>query len=231
MTGRDGLARVTWLPGARPADPPPTDAFRWDEVWADGVPADADYADADDDSTDVDDAPADEPEFDQARIERISMQALTRRGVSSREMHKLLVARGIDPDVVSDEVARLERVALLDDAALAETLVRTLSERKGLGRTALSAELSRRLLDPVAVESALAAIDGDDEAARARELALKRAPQLRSLDREVAVRRLSAFLMRKGYSGAVVRDAVDTALGGRGGRSGFGGSGSGVRFE
>ncbi|WP_157155853.1 MULTISPECIES: regulatory protein RecX [unclassified Diaminobutyricimonas] len=213
MTGRDGLARVTWLPGARPAD----------EVPADEVPAVA--------GADVsEDGAWNEPEFDQASIERISMQALTRRGVSSREMHKLLVARGVDSDAASDEVARLERVALLDDAALAETLVRTLTERKGLGRSALSAELSRRLLDPVAVESALAALDGGDEAARARALALKRAPQLRSLDHEVAVRRLSAFLMRKGYSGAIVRGAVDAALGGRGGRSGPGGR-TGVRFE
>jgi regulatory protein len=216
VTGQDGLARVTWLPGARPAEPSPAN-----QLPTDPVPEDAFTAD---------DATVDEPEFDQASIERISMQALTRRGVSSREMHKLLVARGVGPDAATDEVDRLERVALLDDMALAETLVRTLSERKGLGRTALSAELSRRLLDPVAVEAALAAVDGDDEAARARELALKRSPQLRSLDHEVAVRRLSAFLMRKGYSGAIVRGAVDAALGGRGGRSGSGGR-TGVRFE
>lgn len=202
MAESRGLARVTWLPGARPADPTPQPAESVDATV--------------------------EPEFDQARIERISMRALTRRGMSSRELHRLLVGRGVDPDAATAEVQRLERVALLDDAALAETLVHTLRERKGLGRTALSAELSRRMLDPVAIESALAAADGDDEAERARELALKRAPQLRSLDHEVAVRRLSAFLMRKGYSGSVIRDAVNTALGGRGGMRG---GGSGVRFE
>ena len=36
--------------------------------------------------------------------------------------------------------------------------------------------------------------------------------QLRSYDRETAVRRLSAFLMRRGYSGSTVRAAVEHAL-------------------
>ena len=46
----------------------------------------------------------------------------------------------------------------------------------------------------------------------AREIAVKRAGQLRSYDRETAVRRLSAFLMRRGYSGSTVRAAVEHAL-------------------
>jgi len=148
-------------------------------------------------------------EFD--RISNVSMYALARRGMSSREMRDYLVSREFDAESVDEEVARLEGVGLLDDESLAETLVRTLRERKGLGKQALTAELRRRHLDVVAIEVAMSSL-GDDELERAIVMAEKRAPQLRSLDAETAKRRLGAFLMRKGYSGSVVSAAVSRAL-------------------
>jgi SOS response regulatory protein OraA/RecX len=150
-------------------------------------------------------------------VSNVSMFALARRGMSSREMRDYLLGREFDEAEVEGEIQRLERVALLDDAALAETLVRTLRERKGLGRSALNAELRRRKIDGSAIEEALASAADDDELQRATAVALKRAPQLRSLDQETAKRRLGAFLMRKGYSGSVVSAAVATALAPSGG--------------
>lgn len=146
-----------------------------------------------------------------APINNVSMHALARRGMSSKEMHDYLLGREFDRGAVDDEVERLESVALLDDVALGETLVRTLRDRKGLGRGALTAELRRRKLDSTAIEIALDGLDGD-ELERATEVAHKRASQLRSYDAETAKRRLSAFLMRKGYSGSVVSTAVQRAL-------------------
>ena len=153
-----------------------------------------------------------------APINNISMNALGRKGMSSREMHDFLKSKDFLEADVAEEVERLERVGLLDDIALAETLTRTLRERKGLGRSALTAELRRRKLDPVAIEETASSL-GDDELERAVEMAVKRAPQLRSLDSETAKRRLSAFLMRKGYSGSVISAAVAKALTPSGGPS------------
>ena len=146
-----------------------------------------------------------------APINNVSMHALARRGMSSREMHDYLLGREFEQGAVDDEVERLESVGLLDDVALGETLVRTLRERKGLGRSGVTAELRRRNLDQTAIEIALAELD-DDELERATEIAHKRASQLRSYDAETAKRRLGAFLMRKGYSGSVVSTAVQRAL-------------------
>lgn len=145
------------------------------------------------------------------RISNVSMQALARRGVSSGEMRDLLKRREFEGHDIEIEVERLESVGLLDDEELATVLVTKLRERKGFGRTAIVAELRRRKVDPDAIEVVLAD-GGDDELARATEIAIKRAPQLRSLEREVAKRRLSGFLMRKGYSGAIVSNAVARAL-------------------
>ena len=156
----------------------------------------------------------DEPSRDEltASAERISLSALTRRGLSQRELERVLRDRGLESATIAFELDRLVRVGLVDDLALAQTLVGTLQERKGLGRSAIAAELTRRLLSPSAIEYALELIDTGDELARARELARKRATQLGSLDRETAVRRLSGYLMRRGYSGSTVRAAVDQAL-------------------
>lgn len=144
-------------------------------------------------------------------INNVSMNALARRGMSTEEMRIFLLGREFDAAEVEVEVERLLGVALLDDFALAETLVRTLRDRKGLGRSAITSELRRRKVDQSAISSALDEVD-DDELARATVLAEKRAPQLRSLDTETAKRRLGGFLMRKGYSGSVVSTAVARAL-------------------
>ena len=178
--------------------------------------------------------PADAPrpiDEQRADAERVSMRALGRKGVSESEMRKLLRGQDLDDDVVEYEVARLVRVGLLDDVALATDLVDRLHERKGLGRQGVVAELRRRGIDQAAVDAALdaAADDADDEFVRAIELAEKRAPQLRGLDRATAERRLSGFLMRKGYGSGVVRVAVQRALDGPPRRSPSGGGS--VRFE
>lgn len=185
-------------------------------------------------TTDDDEGAADDfdAESDRAgetdRAHNVALHALARRGVSVSEMRKLLKSRDLDEDIVDEEIARLEAVALLDDSALAETLVRTLQERKGLGRSGVTNELRRRGIEQETISLALESEDaGDEEAERALELAMKRAPQLRSYDNATAKRRLSGFLMRRGYSGQVVSQAVDAALSG----SGSSGSSRGPRFQ
>ncbi|QCR43048.1 hypothetical protein C1N91_05310 [Curtobacterium sp. SGAir0471] len=178
--------------------------------------------------------PADAPrplDEQRADAERVSMRALGRKGVSESEMRQLLTKQDLDTAVVEHEVARLVRVGLLDDVALATDLVDRLHERKGLGRQGVIAELRRRGIDQAAIDAALeaSADDADDEFVRANELAEKRARQLRGLDRATAERRLSGFLMRKGYGAGVVRVAVERALDGPPRRSPSGGGT--VRFE
>ena len=158
------------------------------------------------------------PESDPAtgefsRVSNVSMNALARRGLSVAELRDNLTRRGFTDDDVEAEIARLSGVGLLDDTELARTLVRTLRDRKGLGRAALTAELRRRRLDPGAVELALAEDEDDrDEVARAHDLAVKRAPQLRHVDSDAARRRLGGYLLRKGYPAGVVHTVVDRVL-------------------
>jgi regulatory protein len=175
--------------------------------------------------TSVGDEPREDLDAQRTRAENVSLHALSRRGVSSSEMTSLLESRDLDPEVVADEVSRLEGVGLLNDRELAENLVRAKQERKGLGRGAVTSELRSRGIDAAVVDEVLAETDDADEQARADEWARKRADSLRGLDRVTAERRLNAYLMRRGYRSETVRRAVEKALP-RGGSSR-----GGVRFE
>jgi regulatory protein len=233
MAVGDGLARVTYLPGAEPSPPPavPDFATFFGESAADTMPPSVAETAVGPKAAEPKAAQLKQDELGrnrrEVRAENVSMHALTRKGLSRWELEKTLLARDLDEDVVAEELDRLEKVGLLDDAALAETLVRTQHDRKGLGRSALTAELRRRHIPQEAIEAALEQVDDDDEQARATELAVKRAGQLSSHDLETAKRRLNGFLMRKGYSSSIVRNAVDEALSGRASSRGSGG----VRFR
>lgn len=149
---------------------------------------------------------ADSSEF--APIEDASLRALGRKSMSRRELERLLAAQGYQQFMIADELDRLEGVGLIDDYALAQHLVAHLQERKGLTGGAIKTELVKRVVAPGAIAYAMDLIDTADELAKAREIAAKRARQYGSLDARTVERRLTAFLMRRGFSSTTVRAAV-----------------------
>jgi len=208
------LARVTYLPGLAPAEvakqaepPLPSSSGRSD------LPAVLDAADFDAAETaasDLELEPLVVPGLSAAR--HVSISALARRGLSRRELERHLRDREFEQNEIDAELERLEEVGFIDDIALAQNLVGTLQERKGLGRSGIAAELTRRLLSPVAIEYALDLIDSGDEVSRARDVAVKWVRQHGNVDRETATRRLSGYLARRGYGGSTARAAIDQAL-------------------
>jgi len=155
-------------------------------------------------------AGGDAPPAEFTDIEEASLRALGRRSLSRRELERQLGQLGFHEHAVSDELDRLEGVGLIDDFALAQHLVARLQERKGLAGSAIKAELARRVLSPAAIDYAMDLIDTGDELAAARELAEKRARQYRGLDPATAERRLSAYLMRRGFSASTIRAAIES---------------------
>ena len=146
------------------------------------------------------------------RAGNVAIHQLARRGMSRWELEQVLAKRDVDDATAAAELDRLESVGLVDDAALAVSLVYAMHTRKGSGRAAIEQELRRRHLDDDVIAEAMAEVDADDEQQRATELAVTRARQMTGLDYEVAARRLSGFLGRKGYDGQTVRAAVRVAL-------------------
>lgn len=212
------LARVTYLPGVTPAEAP------WGESSGrSDLPAPLDAADFDaphlepavlesQDSESAEIAPQSIATQALTAARHVSITALARRGLSRRELERHLRDREFDQHEIDAELARLEEVGFIDDVALAQNLVGTLQERKGLGRSGIAAELTRRLLSPAAIEYALELIDSGDEVSRARELAVNWVRQHGDVDRETATRRLSGYLARRGYGGSTVRAAIEQTI-------------------
>ena len=74
---------------------------------------------------------------------------------------------------------------------------------KGLARRALAQELRRKGVDDETAGIALDEVDPDDEVETARTLVRRKLRTVARLDRDVAVRRLSGMLARKGYPAGV----------------------------
>ncbi|QHC58278.1 regulatory protein RecX [Rathayibacter sp. VKM Ac-2760] len=136
------------------------------------------------------------------------VRGLSRKSLSVAEVEARLYTEGVAEKDALDILDRFARFGYLDDYKMAESLVLQLRERKKLGRSSIMQELRARKLDPDAIATALDELDGDDEYRTAMELARKRLPSLRSLSDEVAERRLTGFLARRGYSGALVQRVV-----------------------
>jgi regulatory protein len=161
-----------------------------------------------------------EPTRSSKRAENVAIAALTRHDASEGEIRAKLVAKGLDDEDVEAELDRLRRIGLIDDAAFAARLIDRLRERKGLGDQAIRSTLRGRLVPQDVIDTVLVeqAEDEDTAAERLQEVADDRARKLGSVTYAVAERRLTAYLMRKGYSGSAVRSAVRAALEGSGNR-------------
>lgn len=177
-----GLASVTYLPGASPAEQ-------------------------------ADDAVEDAAE-EREQAEKMLLQRLRGRSLSVIEAQKLLRSTDIDEEAVQEILERFAELHYLDEEKLADQIMHSHHERKGLGRSGVAAEMRQRGLDAELIAEKIDEMP-DDEAERATELALKRVQQLDRFDDATIDRRLTGFLMRKGYASAVVRDAVKAALASR----------------
>ena len=139
------------------------------------------------------------------------LRALARRAHARHDLRRRLLQKQHPPHAVDEALARLEATGLLDDARFAIDYAAA-KARRGRGPARLIGDLlaqgvERRVAEN-AVRTSLAA-EGVDPAEAVRALAEKRARQLAGLPQPVRKRRLVAFLMRRGFSGAEVREVVE----------------------
>jgi regulatory protein len=145
----------------------------------------------------------------------ICLNQLAARPRTKAELRQTLLRKGVAEDVADRVLDRLDEVGLINDAAFAEQWVDSRHTYQGLARRALAVELRRKgVADPLAAE-AIAALDGDAEEARARELVRKKLRSVATADEVAKMRRLVGMLARKGYPEGlayrVVRDELRDA--------------------
>ncbi len=130
-----------------------------------------------------------------------ALMLLAQRAHSRKELRDKLIRKGESPEAADSAIIWLVEHGYLDDAAFAKTVVRHY-EQKGYGAQRIRAELSRRGIKRELWDEAMAELaepDGQiDTFLRKR---------LKNADDRKEVQKLSAALMRRGYSWEEIRAA------------------------
>jgi regulatory protein len=153
-----------------------------------------------------------EPNPNPAECYARALDTLARAARSRADLARSL-RRRFTPEAVEETVDRLTANGLLDDRAFARAFAQSrLTGARALGPRRLTAELTRRGIARSVIDETLGALRDEgaiDEEAAARAIAERKAPSLRKLDRQVARRRLHGLLVRRGFSGGAIRNAME----------------------
>ena len=141
---------------------------------------------------------------------RAGVRLLAARPRSVQEIVRRLRQRKLPPNAVSEAVGRLEEKGLLDDREFAQSFARARAER-GYGPARILADLAARGVERRVAELAVAEAGvgfGEGRLVQLEALVLKRARQLAGLPPRVQKRRLTGYLLRRGYAGGDVLRVV-----------------------
>jgi len=147
---------------------------------------------------------------------RAGLRMLERRAHSRRELARKLTHRGHADAAVAAAIGRLERLRLLDDARFAEQYVVARAAR-GRGPARLRRDLEGLGVPTPVIDRAMGQLGADpalDPWQRTLAQAARRATAMADLPRATRVRRLGAFLARRGFADDRAREAVDRLAGG-----------------
>jgi regulatory protein len=143
-----------------------------------------------------------------------ALRAINRRAHARLDLRRRLLQKQHPAPAVDAALERLRAAGLLDDTRFAFDYAAA-KARRGRGPARLIRDLQAQGVERRVAEDAVRrslAAEGVDPGETVRALAEKRAQQLAGLPPVVRKRRLVAFLVRRGFAGAEVREAVE-ALG------------------
>lgn len=145
------------------------------------------------------------------RAKAVAIAYLAHRARTREEVRRKLAGLGVPEDTTEATVADLEAKGYLDDAAYARQYAESRARTSGYGPQRIRQELMRRGVERTLIDDVLRdELDEDDVRASAREQAEKRWQSLaREPDPHKRRRKLSDFLVRRGFSYDVVREVVD----------------------
>jgi regulatory protein len=153
------------------------------------------------------------PEQDPAeRAREICLRQLAVRPRTRAELAAALRKHGVADEVADSVLDRYDEVGIIDDAAFARAWVSSRHHGRGLARRALASELRRKGVAGDLVGEALTEVDGDTEAATARDLVHRKLRSMSSAPPDAVFRRLVGLLARKGYPPGLAVRVVKDAL-------------------
>ncbi len=143
----------------------------------------------------------------------IGLNLLSAAPKSRAQLAEAMRGRGVPDDAAAQVLDRFAEVGLIDDVAFAAAWVTSRQSVRRLAPRALATELRRKGIAEPTILDAVGQLTDDDVESAARELIARRIHGTAGLPTPARVRRLTAFLSRKGYGGQlafrVVREALD----------------------
>jgi regulatory protein len=144
-----------------------------------------------------------------------ALSCLAYRPRSRTELQRHLRKKGHPEEPTRAAINRCAELGYIDDRAFAMSFVRDRIRFRPAGRRRLVSELAVRGIGAVdagaAVDEALGEF-GVSERDLLRQSAVRRLRALQSTERAAARRRLTGYLLRRGFAGADVRSIVDELL-------------------
>ncbi len=143
-----------------------------------------------------------------------AMRSLESRLHSRSELRRKLMRKEWGEQIIDGVLDDLKRMDYIDDERFAKTKAQSAAEHKHHGRRRAYLELLRSgITGEVAKKACNDIYAHSDTPTIVRQLAEKQAVRLRKLEPMVARRRLTGFLMRRGYDYDVIRPVMDEVLG------------------
>lgn len=126
-----------------------------------------------------------------------ALRLLAYRPRSQAEVRQRLEQRGWNERIIEETLERLRQNGLLNDAAFAHSWVENRHTFRPRGRRLLVQELRQKGLDEQTIQDAVSDTDEEEAAYTA---ARTRAQRLKGLEPRLFYRRLTAYLVRRGFS-------------------------------
>jgi regulatory protein len=120
------------------------------------------------------------------------------------------VKKGFDQDRINETIKFLEDAGFLKDEVVARELFRNALEGKHLGRKGIEMHLYRRGIGRELISKSLSGLTREMEDEAALKLVEKKLRAFHNKPAKVVKRRLWGMLQRRGFSGEIIRKAIET---------------------
>lgn len=141
-----------------------------------------------------------------------ALRLLDRQRRTRSDLERRLRDKGHAPTLIADVLARLGAVGLVDDVEYARAFLNERWGRRSAGWRRLQAELRKRGVSPEDIETARLRFEEErgaaDEVTAARRAIAQAARRYAALDARIRRQRLFAMLIRRGFDGDVIEQAL-----------------------
>ncbi len=142
-----------------------------------------------------------------------ALNLISIRPRSVQELRARFLRKGYSEASVEENLAKLVDKGYLNDTEFARRFVKSLLQKKNIGKQALEFELRKKGIAPGIAEAALTEIYSErDEREDARAAANKKMHTYRGLENSKMRVKLSLFLRQRGFSAATINETVKKLL-------------------